>query len=97
MLLLLGVLFALLICIGALLSYSQQSQITALSNDIKALKKQLATQDFSGFLVGRGILPMAFASSSVNPNKLAPMPNQRPSSSTREPRNFSKVKEVPSR
>ncbi len=48
MLLLLGVLFALLVCIGALLSYSQQSQITALSNDIKALKKQLATQDFSG-------------------------------------------------
>ena len=45
MLFLFGVLFAIVICAGAILSFAQQSQITALVKEVKLLKKQMSQRD----------------------------------------------------
>jgi hypothetical protein len=45
MLFLFGVLFAIVICAGAILSFAQQSQITALVKEVRLLKKQMSQRD----------------------------------------------------
>ena len=45
MLFLFGVLFAIVICAGAILSFAQQSQITALVKEVRQLKKQMSQRD----------------------------------------------------